>query len=184
MANAVQTKNWKGTNSDDHFVVDDTNYDDIPNTNIDIRGGLGNDTFEINLQDGRSNYFKGEEGDDTYILWKGQDISILENDIDSDGDDSVYIKGNITQSVINLAKGNDKLYIESGDGIDDQRKTTIWLGNGNNEAFISGGSNYSIRTYENLSKIGKSILNVSGGKKHDFVIGGGGYRQHFRGNRA
>lgn len=173
MPENVQTKNWIGTDADDYFVIDNINYDGVSNYSNSISGGLGNDTFEVNLDGGRGNYFKGEEGNDTYILKGGNDITVNETTSDSDGDDVVYIRGNITQSSISLGDGNDTVYIEAGDGAKDTTTSTIYLGNGNNQAFVSGGSNYNIYSFENLSKIGKSTLNVSDGKNHDLFIGGG-----------
>lgn len=173
MADSIQTKNWIGTDSDDHFIIDNINYDDISSSHHNIRGGLGDDIYEVNLDGGYVNYYKGEEGNDTYILCRGNDLNVDETTSDSDGDDTVYIKGNVTESSIQLGDGNDTLYLEAGDGAKSNTTSWISLGNGNNRAYISGGSNYNVYSYESLSKIGKSTLNVSGGKKLGLIIGGG-----------
>ena len=173
MSDNIQTKNWVGTDADDHFIIDNINYDDISNSYHDIRGGLGNDIYEINLEGGYLNYYRGGEGNDTYILYKGDDICVDEIYAVGDGDDTVYIKGTVTKSSINTGEGNDTLYVEAGDGKFDTGKTAINLGNGDNKAFVSGGSNFRISSYDNLSKIGKSIFNVSAGTNHELTIGGG-----------
>lgn len=170
MSDNIQTKNWVGTDADDHFIIDNINYDDISNSYHDIRGGLGNDIYEVNLDTGNLNYYRGGEGNDTYILYRGGGIYVDEINADGDGDDTVYIKGTFVKiGNIELGEGNDTLYLEAGDGA----KTGINLGNGNNLAFISGGSNFNISSYANRSKLGKSTFNVSAGTNHGLIVGGG-----------
>ena len=95
MSDNIQTKNWVGTDADDHFIIDNINYDDISNSYHDIRGGLGNDIYEVNLDTGNLNYYRGGEGNDTYILYRGGGIYVDEINADGDdlvSDDGVYIQ--------------------------------------------------------------------------------------------
>ena len=144
-----QTENWAGTNKDDYFEIK------VGKLSTSIIGYEGNDTFEVDIQDGNWKVFFGGEGNDTYILKNGTNITLDEINRDGDGNDTVYIQGGIVTGLINLGYGNDTLYLKSGDGLRDRSlKTGVLLGNGNNKAYISGGSNYFVSAYAGLPKTG------------------------------